>query len=305
MYNSDRSAPSEFSMWMRDNLLASWEGLVTQDIDVMMFDNSLSSFILIEEKNSPRASVTIPQAVCFKMLDEFLKLQKKCRYYGSYLIYYLNDTNIFINPYELDRDKNTPINKEELEKLICGNFEVLEQNYGRDWFSPIINNHIDSLWDCRDNPPSYKTRKERSKWRGSKIVNICDHNRTKPIDWIFINYCTGCFILIEEKRNSNGNYKPNPNESQLINKVNEIFEDASNKNQSLSDNQKVKNPKSNIPYKYLGYFLLEFGGNGPEDSENIYLNHKKIEKNELKAFLNLNNEQQLEAIKENYAEQWW
>ena len=98
MPNSSKSSPSNFSLWMRNNLLASWEGLITQDIDVIVFGDFFDSFILIEEKNRPWATVGVAQAVCFKMLDEFLSKQNKCKYCGSYLIYYLNDNEIYINP---------------------------------------------------------------------------------------------------------------------------------------------------------------------------------------------------------------
>ncbi|XRP97453.1 hypothetical protein ACO3UB_02760 [Methanocaldococcus sp. 16A] len=309
-----KSAPSEFSKWMRNNLLASWKGLITQDIDVVIFDDSLSSFILIEEKNSSKATVRVAQAICFKMLDEFLNLQNKCKYCGSYLIYYLSDNEIYINPklkqkerkwsYTLDLDgNNLQIDKNALINLICSNFTGLCKIHKKDWFSFIISNHIEGLYDCKSSRKS-GTHEERSQWRGSKILNLCNHNRMKNINWIFINYCTGYFILIEERCESNGDYKPNPAESKLIDKINDIFYTANNINQSLPDDKKVKNPKSEVPYEYLGYFLLEFDGEGPESSNNIYLNHKPISKDKLKEFLNLNSIN-AKTIGINYRCKWW
>lgn len=303
---------------MRTNLLSAWRGLITQDIDLIAFDNNLNSFILIEEKNKPYAPISISQAICFKMLDELLNLQIQCHYCGSYLIYYIkestNDEKIWINPplvrgrefsYKMGNTDNiSSLDKKGLTNLIYNSsgFSHLEHTYRNNWYQDVVNAFVNKLWDCGEIPPYEGTKKERSMYRNSYIYEPSEN--MKNINWIFINYCTGYFILIEEKQDSDGNYMPNSDESQMMDKIHKIFIDANNTNLSLSDNEKVKNPRSKKPYEYLGYFLLEFEGKGPEDSDNIYLNHQKITKEDLITFLNLNS-QSSKQIAKNYMHKWW
>lgn len=96
------------------------------------------------------------------------------------------------------------------------------------------------------------------------------------IHWIFVNYCTGYFIFIEELTN---NEEIKEERKKFIDTIDEIFR----------ANQKsiAKNPKSGAIYQYLGYYQLKFSRTNPDNSLEIYLNSKKISKEELIDVLNL------------------
>jgi len=294
-----------FSEWMRDNLLSSWQGLITQDIDYIIFSNDFKSFVILEEKNSEWAKVGPAQAVIFKFLDEFLSLQSSVQFYGCFLVYALHEGNIYINP-KIIRQKNDwiadlkgspSISLNKLKNLFCNKQDQLKKDYYAEWWNPIIENS--KLYDCKDEPSEYKTTPERTRYRGTNLCNICSN--MKKVHWIFVNYCTGYFILLEERTFSDGNYKPNPHERVLIQTINDIFEESNRLNLSMP---KVKNPKSEKPYQYLGYFLIEFDKNIPDDSQNIWLNHKQIRLDDLKVFLNLDSDKALEIV-ERYKKTWW
>jgi len=299
---------SSFSEWMRDNLLNSWQGLITQDIDWLVFDNNLESFVILEEKNSENAKVNIGQAIIFKFLNEFLLLQDIITFKGSYLVYALGNGNIYINP-KLERDGNKwrykvknleqPLNIENFKEFICINLEQLKNAYYRDWWNPIVNELVHNLYDCSGNPPDFPTRTERTGYRGTNLCNICSN--MKKIDWIFVNYCTGYFILLEEKTYSNGNYQPNQHERDLISRIDRIFCESNAVN---LESKIVRNPRSNSLYQYIGYYLLEFDNTTPGNSQNIWLNHEHISIEDLNNFLNLNSQDSLE-IAERYRRDWW
>lgn len=306
-----------FSEWMRNNLLNSWEGLITQDIDYIVFDSKLNSFLLLEEKNNFHAPINIGQAIIFKFLDEFLNLQKICTYNGSFLVYVTetkSNSAIYINPpikkddnmrrYIADINNNNNvknINLENFLEYLCDNQNNLKQSFYRNWWNYIINTQINNLYDCKGEPPKFHTRGERSHYRGFKLQNLCKN--IKNINWIFVNYCTGYFILIEEKTNSNGQYTPSEEECQLIDIINKIFEESDRKNKNLPNNNKIKNPRSNAIYEYLGYFLIEFDNSTPDNSKSIWLNHEPIDKKDLITFLNLNTDSL--SIANSYRNQWW
>lgn len=89
------SRPSQFSTWMRENLKSATEGLITQDIDYVVFlrDNR---FFLIEEKTHSDAKVSPAQAVIAKMLSEIFS--KVSRYFlGYFLIYALEGKEPYVS----------------------------------------------------------------------------------------------------------------------------------------------------------------------------------------------------------------
>lgn len=108
----------------------------------------------------------------------------------------------------------------------------------------------------------------------------------QDIDWIFVNYFSGYFILVEEKTNlhKSSAYTP-PAQTVILKMINDLLELASETNQS---NGKVYNPASKKLYCFKGSFILEFiGGTDPDNSREIYLNKFKISKEELIILLNL------------------
>jgi len=63
--------PTNFSVWMRDNLKDAFCGLITQDIDFVLL-NSNDQYFIVEEKNYAGARTGPAQAVIYKMLDDIL-----------------------------------------------------------------------------------------------------------------------------------------------------------------------------------------------------------------------------------------
>ena len=180
-----------FSNWMRDNLLNSWEGLITQDIDYIVFNKNFTSFVLLEEKNSENAKVNIAQAVIFKFLDEFLSLQNAIPFNGCYLVYALHDGNIYINPqlirqgkrwsYRVNSLKNEQnISPDVFKNLVCNIQNQLKNNYYKKWWEPIVEELVGKLYDCSGNPPDFGTRRERTDYRGTNLANFCTN--IKKID---------------------------------------------------------------------------------------------------------------------------
>lgn len=303
-----------FSLWMRNNLLNSWQGLITQDIDYIVFDNDLSSFCILEEKNSMKAPVNIAQAIIFKFLDEYLSLQHLVNFEGCYLVFITqNHENIYLNPQLVRRNNSWSyimnqlphvLNFNNFRYLVCNNQNQL-RTYYQNWWNPIIRALINKLYDCSGEPPNIPTRSQRTPYRGTYLGNMCKN--MKKIDWIFVNYCTGYFILLEEKTHSNGRYRPQHHESQLINLINSIFYESDNINCQLQlqgSPNVVRNPRSNVPYRYLGYYLIEFDNTTPGNSNNIWLNHQLISLNNLISFLNLDSQNAVN-IANQYKNMWW
>lgn len=234
------SHPSDFSIWMRGDLKSSWEGLIAQDIDLVVFNED--KFCIIEEKHERYARVGAAQAVVFKMLYEFLNLQSKFKLTGIFLVHYLSDSEIYIN-------KRSRIPKEELTELFRTQDSDKLSQYHEEWWDEIVNYYLKNFWDCTGKPPERGTRKERSFYRETKLSYIPN---SKTIHWIFINYCTGYFVILEVQENGKGNFKPNENEKNLVSYLHNAFQEAQEVN---SRNKKVRNPASQKPYEYLGYYL--------------------------------------------------
>ncbi len=153
------------------------------------------------------------------------------------------------------------------------------------------------------------TRQEQTYQRDLNFSNWIRNNLkdsflgliSQDIDWIFVNYCTGYFIIVEVKTHCNNQSKnTSPAQTVILKLVDEFFKKASeiNINQPFS-----VNPATNINYKFIGTFLLNFSGTNPDDSEKIYLNNKIIAKYDLMKLLNLDSNNSL-IIAKNYSNDW-
>ena len=254
-----------FSQWMRYNLKDAYGGLITQDVDFVVINKNTLEFCFIEEKNSEYARIGPAQKIIFKMFDDFLRSNSK--FLGTHLL--------------IITDASLP--PDSIFSKILGRSSQrwdLEQDV------------VDKLWDCSGNPPTVKTEKERSRYRGSVLEGIFDKAEAKiiiarenllieKIDWIFLNYCSGYFIFLEEE---NRNKRKRPDKEKFIKFIDRIFKEANNAP------DKAYNPKSKATYRYLGYFTLSFSNNNPDDSDRILLNGKQIDRASLINLLNLDND---------------
>jgi len=139
-----------------------------------------------------------------------------------------------------------------------------------------------------------------SQWIRKNLKNSFKGLISQDIDWIFVNYCTGYFIIVEVKTHSKEDTATLPAQTVILKMVNEFFEKASKINMSASFSI---NPATNVSYRFIGTFLLSFSGKDPDDSEKIYLNNKIISKEDLKKILNLDSADSL-AIANNYLNNW-
>ena len=106
------------------------------------------------------------------------------------------------------------------------------------------------------------------------------------IDWIIVNYCTGFFIIVEQKTcHGKSQLRTNPAQTVIFKMLDEFFSTASQIN--LEQNFSV-NPATQKPYIYKGAFMLEFAdGTDPENASTIFVNGQTISKEDLIQLLNL------------------
>lgn len=254
-YGGNRMPESAFSYWIRQNLKSATEGLIAQDIDfVLMLESKL---YIVEEKNSKRAKLSLPQKVIYKMLEEFF--QHTPSFGGIRIIH-----------------REHPLESEhECSKLLS---DIRNQSYNIE----LGEDEKRILWDCKGAPKTKHTREESSFYRGSNIEN-CFKNLNiyyQKIDWIFVNYCTGFFMFLEELSN---NRRLSHEKCAFIHGVDKYF-------RKISKKVIVKNPKSLAKYRYFGYNILEMDSSNPEESGCIKFNGHAVGKEELKEILNLDNQ---------------
>ncbi|AAB89848.1 MULTISPECIES: hypothetical protein [Archaeoglobus] len=141
-----------------------------------------------------------------------------------------------------------------------------------------------------------KTESERSFYRGSNLKQVMGEDIVSkfdyigPIRWIFLNYCTGYFIFVEELTN---NSEIRSDRLEFIDTMNKIFSEAEQYFNS-APKERPKNPKSLAEYKYLGYYRLSFSNTNPDNSAIIRLNDVEVEKSELPPLLNLDTDEILD-----------
>ena len=240
---------------MRDHLKPATHGLISQDIDYVVFLDE-DRFFLAEEKTSERARVSPPQAVIAKMMSDVLAKVTE-GFLGYFLIYSSAEGQTYVRLGKERRDFGG-----FLKGLRAG--ETLSSN----WFEEVIERNFDRLWDCKGKPAVSRTAYERSGARPSNLGNILERYSLEHItvDWVLLNYCTGYFILITETE-----------VNQRIKHIDDLLLRYNRRK------DKASNPKSGATYEYLGLYRLEFHPNG----EDIRLNGRSVSEEELVNLLNL------------------
>ncbi|MHB1680772.1 MAG: hypothetical protein ACYCTB_09760 [bacterium] len=139
-----------------------------------------------------------------------------------------------------------------------------------------------------------------SQWIRNNLKDSFTGLITQDIDWIFVNYCTGYFIIVEVKTHSVSIKTTTPPQTVILKMVDEFFKKASEINMIESFSI---NPATKVNYKFVGTFLLSFSNTDPDNSEKIFLNNSVISKEDLKKLLNLDSDISLE-IANNYSNNW-
>ena len=148
---------------------------------------------------------------------------------------------------------------------------------------------------------THKRSLDFSGWIRGNLKNSSDGLIVQDIDWIFVNYFTGYFILLEEKthRYSASKYT-SPAQTVILKMLNDLLEMASESNEI---SQKVCNPATKQAYTFKGSFILELiNGTDPDNSSAIFLNGQSIIRNDLIKLLNLE-ENSIEVINK-YSNNW-
>lgn len=219
--------PSKFSQWIRQNLKDAYSGLIAQDIDFVI-KNSSGDIYFVEEKIFKQARTGPAQAVLYKLINDILKNHKS--FTGCYKVVCTGENQLFVNDqYSLDYDFF------EKEKAYFSNGQ---------WYETVITNSLKYLWDGKGNPPCKKTEQERTFLRNSNLSSVLKKLNLKyfSIDWIVMNYVTGNFILLSEKKTSI---------DADVQNINQMFED-------LTVNSGASNPKTKVVYEYLGHYVIDY-----------------------------------------------
>ncbi|MGI6771688.1 MAG: hypothetical protein ACOX5Y_04695 [Acholeplasmataceae bacterium] len=261
--------PSKFSNWMRTNLKDAFSGLITQDIDFIIKRDD-GHYLIAEEKNLKHARTGPAQAVIYKMLDEILSTD-----------------NLFLRCHKITVD-NKKIYVNELQTIDIHDFlkdptRIFFNDYDQSWFDKVLYFSLQYLWDGKGSPPKSKTEKERTYNRSSLLKPFLDGHKVdyESIDWIFVNYVTGYYILLSEFNNNLG---------PLGQRINKVFEN--NKNGEL----KVYNPKSKCNYKYLGHYNIKYSFDDFGEINQFAINNQKISVVEAINVLNLD-DREIEKFK--------
>ncbi len=256
--------PTNFSLWMRNNLKDAFSGLITQDIDFIITRED-KHFFIVEEKNNSQARTGPAQAIMYKLLNDILSYDDF--FEGCHKLTMNSNGTCYVNQTS-SKDFLNFINNPK-ENYING--------YGQTWFEKIIYFNLKYLWDCKGQPRLQKTEKEHSFQRYSALEKVLENNKisTSSIDWIFLNYCTGNFALFFE----------NEKEDHTIKRIIECFQQY---NKQL---KKAFNPKSNAVYKYMGTYRItyddkfkEFVINGHRVAQNIAIEAFNLENDTLLRF---------------------
>lgn len=248
--------PTLFSVWMRDNLKDAFSGLITQDIDFIIL-NRQKKFFIVEEKNIARARTGPAQAIIYKMIDEILSSDKT--FLGCH------KATLEWNGIWLDQT-----GKVSIESFLENPNQFLVNQYGQKWFDSVLYFSLKYLWDGKGVPPTRKTEKEHTFSRESLLapelakIGVKKYN----IDWIFVNYVSGNFVLLSESDCFN-----NEMVKHIITKFNEY---------NLSG-RVVENPKSHCHYKFLGAYEISYS----TDMNVFNINGHKLSKNDAIRILNL------------------
>ena len=140
-----------------------------------------------------------------------------------------------------------------------------------------------------------------SRWIRGNLKNSSNGLIVQDIDWVFVNYFTGYFILLEEKTHREfGSKYTTPAQTVIFKMLNDFLVIATEINKTQ---KKIYNPATKKLYTFQGSFILEFiKGTDPENADNIFVNGQKITKDDLIQLLNLE-ESSLEVINK-YKNNW-
>jgi hypothetical protein len=248
--------PTSFSLWMRNHLKDAFSGLITQDIDFIIIKPD-NHFFFVEEKLFNNARTGPAQAIVYKLLSDILSNDPF--FEGCHKITVNTNKTLFVNQYE----------SRQVTEFINNPQKDYRNSFNQTWFEIIINFYLKYLWDCSGSPTVRKTEQEHTAVRKSNLEKILQDNQISfsSIDWIFVNYCSGNFILLFE------NHEIHESITRIIN----FFENNN------SQPNKAVNPKSNAPYKFLGSYNISY----KEDFSFFTINGHVVSKHEAIEALNL------------------
>lgn len=252
--------PTSFSTWMRNHLKDAFCGLITQDIDFVLL-NENNKYFIVEEKNIANARTGPAQAVIYKMLDEIL-----------------SEDNDFLGCHKATLESNgiwlDMSGKVSVNDFLINPNAYKYNAYNQTWYDKVLYFNLKYLWDGKGIPPVRKTEKEHTFNRESLLEpELLKHNVYRAnIDWVFVNYVTGNFVLLSESNCFNND---------LIQHI--IFQMYSyNKSSKI-----VKNPKSLCEYKFLGAYEISYS----VDMRMFYINGQPVDSNEAIEVLNLDTDE--------------
>ncbi len=222
------------------------------------------------------------------MINDLFK--QNLQYGGYFLLYAFRDRVAIKKP----RGTRVFDYSQFFNLLTKGDCRVLRY----DWFTPIIREKWDILWDCRQPISQRKTEAERSGVRPSilneKLKDLDSQTlRIKNIHWIFVNYCSGYFLLLEEHE-SEHDVVLSDSEKQMVAYIHHLFKKADAENRLK---KMAKNLKSGSLYQYLGYHLLEYEHSALTQICNVRLNHQPIDLETLTNILNLESDNAAHLLK--------
>lgn len=252
--------PTIFSVWMRDNLKDAFCGLITQDIDFVLL-NSNDQYFIVEEKNYARARTGPAQAVIYKMLDDILSTDDS--FLGCH------KATLHYDDIWLDQS-----GKVSIEAFLLNPNAFKYNSYGQKWFDSVLFFNLKYMWDGKGTPPVHKTEKEHTFSRDSLLQpELLKHNVYRAnIDWIFVNYVTGNFVLLSE--------------SDCFD--NELIQHIISELYRYNDSSKKSyNPKSLCEYKFLGAFEIGYSN----DMSKFYFNGQQVDTEDAIRILNLDTDE--------------
>jgi hypothetical protein len=138
-----------------------------------------------------------------------------------------------------------------------------------------------------------------SQWMRTHLRDSFNGLIAHDVDWILLNYCTGFFIVLEEKTHrQKSNRYTGTAQTVMLKMLDEMLSMGSYLNQRFETS---KNPATGVVYQYKGAYILEFiKGTDPANAEKIYLNGRPIDAETLIRLLNLDDE----ALLDRYASSW-
>ncbi|GIV21878.1 MAG: hypothetical protein KatS3mg023_3629 [Armatimonadota bacterium] len=274
----DAMEPTPFSRWIRINLKDAYSGLIAQDIDSILHFPDTGRMYVIEEKHHRNARIGVPQAVIYVALDALLNLynqyvqNKEVLYGGCFLVYYNADGHLTViqgtSRVEMDMDHF-------LNRLRCGTIESSIPA-----FKNNITHNLHIMWDCRGTPPIRKTEPERSGKRFPSIFTNCEGCCVTGIDWLFVNYCSGLMVSVNEVSHQNRNWQ----QHQLIRKLVYMLKQGSKLNFQL---RVASNCKSGKLYRYIGHYDLSYEALSDNEITNVSLNGTALYRDDIIKLLNL------------------